>query len=570
MLNITMDNNTARTKLLRVVFFVIALSLIFLFFPEVTFGQQNCVVSSPQHPFSAVVGVESSPFVIEGNCENFFQNDPNPPSYLSYGIWNRTDNEWIIGPVTQWMDQEGPYFSTAEYHTFSSTGNKVIEARVTWNASAAEHTVSPDVWTVNVVPQSVTVGLTSGPSNVCWGDNATYTANINWNAPAEYRFSLFSYQDGIIKTTGWRNLDASMSGGAASSNVSYQVDFSSMPKRDLYRIIVQARPIGSSSYDADGVDVVVEDCDPPENPTIEVKSVNPSSGAGITAIDGNLESGTTSYDITGQDFLAGTLRADELASNGNEFQYWTGCNNYSGRDCYIEADIVGGSILKTVVAYYAPDNGDNGNGNGAPSAQAVLQVGSIGANNIEIQHLREVILGPGGFTSYERAYDDNIAEGYWITTRSPQPQGLNPVGWNGPCIQIGGGGRSCRLPALSIGETVSVSVILEEPSPELNSVNLTPKNPDLREGDSITFSANVNGDNLSDIFYEFNCGNGQMSLIVSQSYQESYQCNYGEPGEYVVSVEVSSPDTTNVVRDSTAVKVKVDIFKFIRRIFIER
>ena len=95
--------------------------------------------------------------------------------------------------------------------------------------------------------------------------------------------------------------------------------------------------------------------DPPTVGTarVYVASTNPSSGVGITAVAGNVYSGSTPYTIERSgDISSGTLRADR-----SDFVEWQGCDSVStdGRNCVVNV-LEGSSQSVTAVHQTDPIN----------------------------------------------------------------------------------------------------------------------------------------------------------------------------------------------------------------------
>jgi|GEM_PF-7096530 len=98
---------------------------------------------------------------------------------------------------------------------------------------------------------------------------------------------------------------------------------------------------------------VYNDPTPPGTARVYVSSTNPSSGVGITAVAGNVYSGSTPYTIEQSgDISSGTLRA-----NASDFVEWQGCDSVStdGRDCVV--NVLEGSS-QSVTAVHQTDPTD--------------------------------------------------------------------------------------------------------------------------------------------------------------------------------------------------------------------
>lgn len=123
--------------------------------PEASAQSDTCTITLQQYSNNPEINESEGPFVIDGTCTT-------ASDYFTYGLWNRTDDTWIIGPTTQWVDSEGYMFSATTDHTFTSLGTKDIEARVSWDASVSftGWYADRDVATVDVVSSS---GGGSGP-----------------------------------------------------------------------------------------------------------------------------------------------------------------------------------------------------------------------------------------------------------------------------------------------------------------------------------------------------------------------------------------------------------------------
>lgn len=422
----------------------------------------------------------------------------------------------------------------------------------------------------------------SGPSSVTLTPDfpvvaPRYEGVFDWTGPsAEYRFRTINSNGNTVQNTGWQNMPS-------SNRVSY---YSAFNTPGNYQVCASGRvDAGDNRYPRQGQDTSCTNVtvtfvgDPDEETTLRINSSNPSSGVGMdfagnsTHYAGQRVETSRTFERDGN--IDVRVFAAPTAPNGNEFRYWTGCNNLGSdpRDC--RASVSTGNT-KTITAYYgAPDdngngdngngNGDNGNGNGdngdngttpppPPTPQRSLEIIINGPGSVS---------GSGGFSGFScssgtctRSYNQGTSG---TLTANPNSGAIFDR-WQGDCS----GGGSCSLTMNS-----NRTVVARFSQPSLNSVSLSPSNPEIKEGESQNFTININANHINNFNYSYNCGNGQTGSGSTTSQQSTFSCDYDEPGDYTVSVQVSSPQTTNTVTASTSIKVKIDIFKFIRRSFRE-
>ncbi|MEX2514690.1 MAG: hypothetical protein WD335_00995 [Candidatus Paceibacterota bacterium] len=154
--------------------------------PEPAQAQSPCFIDFVQHP-SAIVDEEAGPYHIEGTCD--------APNYISYGLWNVTDDEWLIGPTTQWVNTDGIDFSATTDWTFSSVGDKQVEARVNYDADVGTYTYSyadRDVRTITVSPAG---GGGGGSGGSCSWNNSVPGEEISYYESVEAVLSAYGKSD---------------------------------------------------------------------------------------------------------------------------------------------------------------------------------------------------------------------------------------------------------------------------------------------------------------------------------------------------------------------------------------
>ena len=162
----------------------------------------------------------------------------------------------------------------------------------------------------------------------------------------------------------------------------------------------------------------------------------------------------------------------------------------------------------------------------------------------------------------------NFTDGSLVDLYANPASGYDFTGWSGACSGTG----SCEL-IMDGNKTVTANF---SQTPAINNVTLTtdPSPANITEGDSVVFEARVDGRHLSETRYRLDCGNGEEIINITKTeyiYSHTFNCNYDVAGSYTATITVwADGDGLGPVFDTAQVRVKVDIFKFIKRFFIEK